>query len=153
MEFIVTDRCSIEAGIIVRTPYIVISIYTPYWPEPKIPRPYGLKAVHFTSFHDAESTGGFVIPEDVVLMDIEQAKAIWEFVKGHCHEVGTIVCHCEQGMSRSPAVAIALAEAFGSDVTEIRDDSYPNELVYRLMKLAIAQSPLNGNSAKKRGKT
>ena len=58
MKFIVTDRVTIQSGIMVRTPYIVVSIYTPTMPRPVIPRRLGLKAVLFTSFHDAEPTEG-----------------------------------------------------------------------------------------------
>jgi predicted protein tyrosine phosphatase len=150
MEFIVTDRRSIETGIVVNTPYIIISIHTPNWPQPEIPCRCGLKAVLYTSFHDAEPTGGFSLPADMVLMTSEQARIIWKFVKQHRKKVETIVCHCEQGISRSPAVAIALAEAFGSDVTEIRENSHPNQHVYRLMCQAIAKSSHGRKLAKKR---
>ena len=150
MKFIVTDRRTIEAGIVVGTPYIVISIYTPYWPKPVIPRRCGLKAVHATSFHDAEPTEGFSLPVDIVLMTPEQAREIWKFVKRHQEEIGSIVCHCEMGISRSPAVAIALAEFFGGDVAEIRANSDPNQFVYRLMKQAIAQKPHVNKTTRRR---
>jgi predicted protein tyrosine phosphatase len=137
MKFIVTDRVTIQSGIVVRTPYIVVSIYTPTMPRPVIPRRLGLKAVLFTSFHDAEPTEEFALPPDIVLMTLKQAKAIWRFVKRHQAEVGSIVCHCEQGMSRSPAVALALAETLGGDVDYIWDNYQPNQYVYGLMKEAI----------------
>ena len=137
MKFIITDRVTIQSGIVVRTPYIVVSIYTPTMPRPVIPRRLGLKAVLFTSFHDAEPTEGFALPPDIVLMTLKQAKAIWRFVKRHQAAVGSIVCHCEQGMSRSPAVALALAETLGGDVAYIRDNYQPNQYVYGLMKEAI----------------
>ena len=121
----------------VRTPYIVVSIYTPTMPRPVIPHRLGLKAVLFASFHDAEPTEDFSLPPDIVLMTPRQAKAIWRFVRRHKAEVGSIVCHCEQGMSRSPAVALALAETLGGDVDYIRDNYQPNQYVYGLMKAAI----------------
>lgn len=148
MKFIVTDRRSIEAGIVVRTPYIVVSIYTPGRPRPEIPRRCGLKAVFFTSFHDAEPDGGLALPADIVLMTREQAREIWTFVTRHQNQVGSIVCHCEQGISRSPAVAIALAEAFGSDTRKIRAHTHPNQHVYRLMCKAILKSRSSRKSAK-----
>ena len=140
MKFIVTDRRSIEAGIVVRTPYIIVSIYTPDRPRPEIPRRCGLKGVLFTSFHDAEPDGGLALPADIVLMTREQAREIWKFVKRHQNQIGSIVCHCEQGISRSPAVAIALAEAFGSDTRKIKAHTHPNQHVYRLMCQAIKAS-------------
>jgi hypothetical protein len=54
MNFIVCDRRSIEAGIVVRTPYIIVSIYTPTMPKPIVPRRWGLKGVLYVSFDDAE---------------------------------------------------------------------------------------------------
>ena len=140
MEFMVTDRQSIEAGIVVRTPYIIVSIYTPNRPKPVIPRRLGLKAVFYTSFHDAEPAEGFSLPPDIVLMTRDQAEAIWRFVRRHCSQVETIVCHCEQGISRSPAVVKALAEMFASDVTDIMAHCHPNQYVYELMCQAILQS-------------
>ncbi len=141
MNFIVTDRRTIELGIVVRTPYIVVSIYTPTRSQPAIPCRVGLKAVFYTSFHDAEpGDDDFQLPKDIVLMTREQAGAIWEFVKRHQSQVGSIVCHCEQGISRSPAVAIALAEAFASDTKKIKAASNPNQYVYQLMRRAINES-------------
>ena len=141
MKLIVTDRRSIESGIVVRTPYIIVSIYSPGRPKPAIPHRVGLKAVFYTSFHDAEPGEGFRLPDEIVLMTREQARAIWKFVKRYRSQVGSIVCHCEQGISRSPAVAIALAEAFGSDTAEIKAHAHPNQHVYRLMCRAIQASP------------
>jgi predicted protein tyrosine phosphatase len=141
MKLIVTDRRSIESGIVVHSPYVVVSIYTPGRPQPEIPRRCGLKAVSFTSFHDAEPVEDLSLPADIVLMTLDQAKAIWKFVKRHENEIGSIVCQCEQGISRSPAVAIALAGVYGSDVTEILSHSHPNQFVYGLMCQAIAESP------------
>ena len=145
MQFIVTDRRSIEAGIVVRTPYIIVSIYSPGRPKPAIPRRVGLKAVFYTSFHDAEPGSKLRLPEKVVVMTREQAREIWTFVKRHQNQIGSIVCHCEQGISRSPAVAIALAEAFGSDTRKIKAHTHPNQHVYRLMCRAIKASRGRGS--------
>ena len=51
----------------------------------------------------------------------------------------TIVCHCEQGMSRSPAVAMALAKALGGDADSILAESQPNQHVYRMLRDTIAR--------------
>jgi predicted protein tyrosine phosphatase len=144
MNLIVTDRHFIEAGIVVRTPYIVISIYTPGTRKAIIPRRSGLKAVFYTAFHDAEPAEGLRLPPEIVLMTPEQAEAIWAFVRQHEAQIGSIVCHCEQGMSRSPAVALGLAEAYGSDTRKIGAESHPNQFVYRLMCQAIAESQKAG---------
>ena len=62
------------------------------------------------AFHDAEPVAGFKTPSKIVFMRPAHARAIWKFVGRHKDAIGSIVCHCEQGMSRSPAVALALAE-------------------------------------------
>jgi predicted protein tyrosine phosphatase len=139
MQFFVTDRQSIQKGIVVRTPYIVISIYDPDKPRPGIPRRTGMKGVFYVAFHDAEPDDEMSLPPNIVLMSLRQAKDIWAFVRKHQAEVGTVVCHCEQGMSRSPAVAVALAEAFGSSTQKIESNSNPNRYVYGLMRKAIEE--------------
>ena len=136
MKIMVTDRQTIESGMVVRTPYIVISIRDPGARKPRIPRTSGLRGVLHVAFHDAEPAEGFRIPSKIVLMNPAQARAIWKFVKRHKDAIGSIVCHCEGGMSRSPAVALALAEAFGSRTSHIRANYQPNHYVYDLMRAA-----------------
>jgi predicted protein tyrosine phosphatase len=79
------------------------------------------------------------LPKGVKLMQAEDAVKIWEFVSQHREHIGAIVCHCEQGMSRSPAVAWALAEALEGDVDAILASSQPNEYVYELLRDTIAR--------------
>jgi predicted protein tyrosine phosphatase len=141
MEFIVHDRQSIESGIVVRTAYILISIRDPDKPPVRVPRPAGLRDVLSLTFHDAEPARGFKLPDHVCLMQATDATSIWEFVQQHRDHVGTIVCHCEQGMSRSPAVALALAEALGGDAASIRAESQPNQYVYEMLRDTIGHQP------------
>jgi predicted protein tyrosine phosphatase len=136
MKIMVADRQTIESGMVVRTPYIVISIRDPGTPKPRIPRTSGLRGVLHVAFHDAEPAAGFRTPSTIVSMKPAQARAIWKFVGRHKDEIGSIVCHCEGGMSRSPAVALALAEALGSRAEHIRANYQPNQYVYDLMRAA-----------------
>ncbi len=53
--------------------------------------------------------------------------------------IGAIVVHFEQGMSRNPAVAAALAEALGEDPTTIVAWTQPNQTVYQLLKSTIVR--------------
>ena len=103
----------------------------------RIPRTSGLKEILHVAFHDAEPAAGFEAPAKIVFMKPAQAQAIWRFVRRHQDEIGSIVCHCEQGMSRSPAVALALAEALGGNTDHIRASYQPNQYVYGLMRKAI----------------
>lgn len=75
------------------------------------------------------------------LMTMEQARAIRDFVLGLGAEVELLIVHCTEGVSRSSAVAAAVAEALGGDASWIwRDPQYrPNPLVYALVKAAFAE--------------
>jgi predicted protein tyrosine phosphatase len=127
----VTDRTGIERGIRVRSSYAVISISDPGSRRPKVRKQSGLRAVLRLCFHDAEPTGMPDLDRRVTCMHADQARQIWEFVTQHA-DVGTIVVHCEAGMSRSPAVAAALCEAMGMDDRFSREYQ-PNAHVYRLV--------------------
>ena len=133
MELIVTDRASIEAGIVVRGRYVVISIHDPDKPRPKIPNRLGLVNILNLAFHDAEPTTQFDVPGHIQLMTLDQAREIWHFVKKYQNQVDIIICHCEQGMSRSPAVAAALANRLGEDGSRFLAGYQPNEHVRRLL--------------------
>jgi predicted protein tyrosine phosphatase len=142
MNFIVTDRASIEAGIVVRTAYAVISIRDPGKRKARVHRGAGLVDILYRAFHDAEPCDGESLPLEVVPMTLKDARAIWKFAKQNRFAIGTIVCHCEQGMSRSPAVALALAEELDGDASGIHANSQPNQYVYQLVREAIKESPI-----------
>lgn len=137
MKLIVTDRASIERGIVVRSSYVVLSIHDPDKPPPRIPSRVGMQDILTLSFHDAEPVERLALPKNVVLMTAEHANAIWEFVQLHREHVGAIVCHCEQGMSRSPAVAAALSEALGEDPARFLAEYQPNRYVYEMVLRAV----------------
>jgi len=138
MQFLVHDRQSIETGILVRIAYVLISIRDPERVPVRPPRQAGLRQSLFLAFHDAEPVEGVRLPREVRPMQTLDAVRIWEFVQEYCDQVETIVCHCEQGMSRSPAVAVALAEVLGGDADAIRAESQPNQYVYELLRDTIA---------------
>lgn len=137
MQLVVSDRESVEAGLSVRTSFVVISIRDARKRRAKVPKQAGLKDVLFLAFDDAEPSAQFELPASVKLMTEAQAREVWAFVAKHQASVGTIVVHCEQGMSRSPAVAAALSRALGHDETRFWRDFAPNRFVYELLlKLA-----------------
>jgi predicted protein tyrosine phosphatase len=137
MNIMVTDRQSIQQGIIVRNSYIVISIRDPGTRKPRILGTAGLRDILYVEFHDAEPADGLQLPSEIVLMEPVHAETIWNFVKRHQDQIGSIICQCEQGMSRSPAVALALDEVLDGDVQRIRRSHQPNQYVYKLMAAAI----------------
>ncbi len=144
MKFIVASRDDIEQGIIVRTPYLIVSISDPEKPRARIPERAGLRGVLHVQFHDAVPVEGEILPPHIVLMTREHAEEIWQFVAQHQDQVGTIVVHCEQGMSRSPAVAAALAGRLEGDSDRFLIEYQPNEHVYDIM---LSAAPDGGPNA------
>ena len=132
MEFIVTSRDEIEEGIIVRTPYIVISISDTDAQPAKLIKGAGFVDAIYLHFDDTDPDYSFGRSP----MTEEQANEIWNFVQEHESNVGTVVCHCLAGMSRSPAVAIALAEALYEDTAYLKETFNFNKHVYEMMKTA-----------------
>lgn len=130
MEFMICSRAEIEEGIIVRTPYIVISISDSDSKPPRLIKGCGFLDAIFVHFDDTDPKYSF----GKTPMNVEQAKAIWDFVENNCERAGTIVCHCLAGMSRSPAVALALAEAFEEETSAITEYFNYNQHVYQTMK-------------------
>jgi predicted protein tyrosine phosphatase len=140
MEILVTDRQSIERGFLVRCSYALISIRDPGVRRARIPKSTALRGVLHLAFHDAEPVRNMPLPGDVVLMSEGQAREIWQFVDRQKADVGAFVVHCHQGMSRSPAVAAALATYLGLDDSAFWRDYMPNRHVYRVMRETMPTS-------------
>jgi len=139
VELIVASRAEVEAGLVVRAAYVVISITDPDKRPARIPQPTGWRATLPLRFHDAvpvELTV-FRMPPEVVFMDAGHARQIREFVDRWRNEVGAIVVHCEQGMSRSPAVAAAVSEYLGEDSGRFFRQFAPNEHVYQTLRSVL----------------
>jgi predicted protein tyrosine phosphatase len=137
MKIHVTDRESIERGIRVRSSYVVISIRDPEKPKAKVRKQSGLRAILYVAFHDAEPATGMTLPPGIVLMTRDHAIEIWKFVEKWKDRVGAIVVHCEQGMSRSPAVALAICDSYKFKTADIRKKSQPNMFVSAILKSYI----------------
>ncbi len=134
MQLIVTSRLEIEAGIVVRSAYVVVSISDANAPPPKLIRGAGFRDAIYLHFDDTEPEGSFGRQP----MTIDQAKQIWDFVWRHRQHVGAIVCHCHAGMSRSPAVAAGLAEGLGESPSAIFAEYCPNQHVLEMMRQAAS---------------
>ena len=129
MQFIVVGRQEIEQGVIVRQPYAVISISDPDKPRPRILKTVLLRGSLFLRFHDVEDQ----MRPDIVMMKPAQARRIWRFVEQQAPEIGALVVQCEQGASRSPAVAAAICKTLGGDDSRFFQEYVPNRYVYDLM--------------------
>ncbi len=73
------------------------------------------------AYHEAEPVAGFTPDRSITYMTEEDVRAIWQFVRENQGRYTDIIVHCEQGMSRSPAVAAALAEGLGINGTNSGD--------------------------------
>ena len=133
-DYFVADRDEAERGVLIRSSFVVISISDPGSPTPKVRRPSNCLGVLHLSFHDAEPHRS--LPAGVVLISIEQAQAIRAFVEEHS-AVGALLVHCEQGASRSPAVAAAICNASGGDPSSFFEDYVPNQFVYETVLSAF----------------
>ena len=133
MDFIITDCEGIEKGVLVKSSYVVISIHDPNTKPPRVRQQPGFRAKLVLSFDDAEEIPDTAEPGEIVLMSREQAEQIRAFIETHRSDVGTVVLHCEAGMSRSPAVAAALCRAFGDNDHPFWQEYQPNRYVYNLL--------------------
>jgi predicted protein tyrosine phosphatase len=140
MQVFVTDRKAIESGFLVRSTYALISICDPGSTRARIRKSSALRATLHLAFHDAEPTANLKLPTQIVLMTEKHAAKIWRFVTRHKDHVGAFVVQCHQGMSRSPAVAAALAVYLGVDERPFWRDYSPNQHVYRLLRAAMPAS-------------
>jgi hypothetical protein len=77
MEFLITDRQTIESGIVVETPYVVISIRDPGRPRARLRRPPAFIDALFVAFHDAEPSCNMLLPKGIRLMSRQDADSIW----------------------------------------------------------------------------
>ena len=136
MRIIVTDRESVERGLAMQEPYILISIRDPEKMPVRLRHCLLCKGVLELAFHDAESVEGFVPLDTITYMTEMDAGAIWDFVHKHEGDYGIIVVHCEQGMSRSPAVAAALAKGLRLDASASWQEHQPNQYVYETVLAA-----------------
>jgi predicted protein tyrosine phosphatase len=140
LAILVTDRSSIEQGFVVKSSYALISICDSDARRACIPKVAGLRGILHLSFDDAEPLVNARPPAHIKLMSAAEARRIWRFVDKYKANVGAFVVHCHQGMSRSPAVAAALAVYLGADEKPFWREYSPNEHVYRLLREAMPLS-------------
>lgn len=95
----------------------------------------GWHAVHRSIFDDLDPhKSGLGEHDHERPIDVDDARAIVEFVDSVAQEADGIVVHCRAGISRSAAVAKWIAEAYGLDFDEDYTDH--NEYVYDMLTKA-----------------
>lgn len=118
MEFIVLNRMKAEAGFDSKLDHIMISMNSPELGPAKIPNNSKLLALLQIECHDVDyneageitAQRGFVEYTEIKKFDKKMALDIIDFVLDHKPQL--VVVHCDAGLSRSPAVALALSEIF-----------------------------------------
>ncbi len=108
MKSIVTDRSGIEAGVLVKSAYIVISIHDTYSPPARVKKQSGLRGLLQLAFDDAEPTTSAELAGTFTLMTAEQAEKIWKFVHEQKDQVGAVVVHCEAGRANRRRVNVTV---------------------------------------------
>lgn len=133
LDILPASRRDVERRLLVRVPHILVSIRDYGSPKPRL-HYHGLRRdTLFLEFDDAEPVANFALPPDVRLMTRADAEVIWSFVLRHRSEIEAVVVHCEQGMSRSPAVAAGLLKGLGQSPEHILSEYQPNAYVLRLV--------------------
>lgn len=109
-----------------RFPHLLISISAPN-DKPKLPINKNRIDILSLEFHDLDEPY-----KDYKIFSKEDAYSIFEFLKQN-KNIRDIVIHCDAGVSRSPAIAAALAKIFNDDDSEYFKEYLPNMLVYKTM--------------------
>jgi predicted protein tyrosine phosphatase len=104
-------------------PYAVISITDPepYGEPANVPKRWGLRQVLRLAFHDLDPAK--LKPDSELIPCCMQpdhgghVKGLLDFLP--CTDVEALVIHCEAGASRSPSMAMAIADVLGMDRRQI----------------------------------
>lgn len=116
------------------SPYILISVS-----DPSDIKPHLLEDGHrvtelFLVFHDVDKDTlfkfGLTIENYIAIKDSDAEKIV-KFVEEYKNKVGTIVCQCEAGISRSAGIAAALSKVLNGDDEWVFHFYVPNRTVYR----------------------
>ena len=112
---------------------IVISVTDPQSAEAQIFDSSYLLGVLRLQFHDLDKTNKFKFEFENsadVYFESENAKEILAFARNYSLEVKLIICQCEQGISRSPAIAAALSKILQNEDEFFLKNYWANRWVY-----------------------
>ena len=131
IQFMVLDERLIKEYNIVEK-HIVISITSPGYEHAKLPELKSRVGLLQLKFYDIDKP---VIShgKEYPTFTKEQAKTILKFFHSYKSKVNTVICQCEVGVSRSPAVAAALCKIIGQSDNKFFKYYVPNMFIYRLL--------------------
>ena len=138
VELFVYSRSAIASVRPHDAPHVIISITSHESDVASLRTNASCAGVLRLSFVDAE-TPSDQYAEDA-LFSPNHATKIWDFVYDHRPRIERILAHCDAGVSRSAAVAAAIARVFNGDDAEFSSGRYrPNPRVYRMLLAAHAR--------------
>ena len=114
---------------------VCVSITDPDHPD--VPLSGRFAAVLRLRFSDIDQPSG--LPEHTLFNRLH-ARKLLNFLRRWSH-VDTVVVHCRAGLSRSPAIVIALAELNGLPVAELEKEHPLWNKHVRAMVIATARKP------------
>ena len=110
---------------------LMISITNPAQPLATLRSNWG--AIHRLQFHDVDSYDYL----GHKVFNNTDAEGICQFLQAHANTTSGIVVHCHSGVSRSTAIAKALAEHYRLALYP-EEPKYYNPLVYKIMRKALS---------------
>ncbi|HQU82034.1 MAG TPA: hypothetical protein PKY59_02855 [Pyrinomonadaceae bacterium] len=116
--------------------YIVISVTDPENSEAEIFDSHFLVDVLRLKFDDVDAANKFKFDfseSKEIYMNESQATQILSFVKKNMEKISLIVCQCEQGVSRSPAIAAALSKILQNKDEFFLNNFWANRSVYNVI--------------------
>ena len=132
MQILVYSRSALDAVRPHEVPHVMISITSHVDDVARLRINEMCRGVLRLSFPDAEFPSDLHTEDS--LFSRQQAEEIWTFTQQHVSEIERIIVHCDAGISRSPAVAAALARVLNDDDAEFFGGQYrPNRRVYRFL--------------------
>lgn len=140
--FMATDKNFMSS---INVPFSCISIVSPEHPEYKIAENPFCKDILYLRFHDVRADGSvssiYEIGKNIIRFNDNDAKKIIDFgLKNKEH--GNFMIHCEAGISRSTAVALALSEILNNEKNN--PEQYVESLYgWKLHNLDIKKKILN----------
>ena len=121
IKFIVVNvKMATDKGFMssIDIPFSIISIVSPEHPQYEVAKSYYCRDILYLRFHDVLSDGSVVsinkVGDKIIHFDDSDARQIIDFGLKN-KKYNNFMIHCEAGMSRSPAVALALAEILNGD--------------------------------------
>lgn len=137
VQFLVLNREDMKT-FVAEVPYLVISVTDPEKHAAEIAESSLLQATLRMKFHDVGKplrsieTDIISAATDVSMTD-KDAQQILSFVGENLNKIRLIVCHCEQGVSRSAAIAAALSKVLQDEDEFFFKNYWVNRWVYDLL--------------------